>query len=58
VATNASAEPTKTDSLDWPELAKENVASCVLSPSSAMKTAAKVAPVSFQSIVILPRAGL
>jgi len=48
--TRARAEPRNTEARELPEPAKERVASCVLSPSSATKTAAKVVPTSFQSM--------
>ncbi|GAB4445834.1 MAG: hypothetical protein OHK0026_12530 [Rhodocyclaceae bacterium] len=50
VVTSASAAPTKTDSRDVPAVEKDSVASCVLSPSSATKTVAKVVATSFQSM--------
>lgn len=50
VVTSASAAPTNTDQRDVPAVEKDSVASCVLSPSSATKTAAKVVATSFQSM--------
>ena len=48
--TNAEAEPQKTTQRELPEAAKLTVASCVLSPNSAINTVENVMRNSFQSI--------
>src|SRR5690349_10779871 len=52
VEISAPAEPRKIAQRELPPAASVKVASCVLSPSSARKTAAKVDPTSLQSIFV------